>query len=230
MDDRCRVDSMEENPALLYAALMYLMVIRRKKPIHVVFSYSNRLLGLADWYRQLLAESLGKRHDEEGKEVHAGATPVKALGVTDQHSQVQLYVEGPNDKVFTFFKVEDHGVNLVVPAGQGDHEAMDYLAHHPFAEIMEAERVGTELALKQAERPSCTLVFPRVSPETVGQYFMLKALAVTVMGRYFKVNPFDQPGVEAGKVAAFALLGRPGFEEKRAEIVAGLEKDLSLRA
>jgi len=229
MDSICRVDSMEENPALLYAALMYLMVIRKKKNIHVMLSYSNRLYGLTDWYRQLLAESLGKRFDEDGKEVHVGPTPIKALGVTDQHSQIQLYVEGPKDKVITFLKVEDHGANLTVPEGVEDHPALKFLEGHSLAEIMEAERVGTEFALKKAGRPSCTITFPRVTPFTVGQYIILKELAVTVMGRYFKVNPFDQPGVEEGKAAAFALLGREGYEEKRKEIVEGLEKDLDLR-
>ena len=153
----------------------------------------------------------------------------KSLGVTDQHSQVQLYVEGPNDKVFTFYKVEDHGLSLGVPAGIEEHSTLAYLGGHPLAEIMECERVGTELALKRAERPSCTLIFPRVTPGTVGQFFMLMQLAIAVMGRYFKVNPFDQPGVEEGKVAALALLGRPGYEQQRAAIVAGLEKDLGLR-
>ncbi len=229
MDEICRVDVMDENPALMYAALMFLMVTRKRKPIHVVFCYSNKLYGLADWYRQLLAESLGKRFDEDGKEVRVGPTPVKALGVTDQHSQVQLYVEGPNDKVFTFLKVDDYDSPLMVPEGVEDHEALKFLERHTFGEIMEAERVGTEYALKKEQRPSCTINFPRISPYTIGQFFILMELAVTVMGRYFKVNPFNQPGVEAGKIAAFAMLGRPGFQEKREEIISQLEKDLSFR-
>jgi len=229
MDDICRTDVIDENPALMYAALNFLMYSKKKKDISVIFSYSNKLYGLADWYRQLLAESLGKKYDEDGKEVVVGITPVKALGVTDQHSQVQLYVEGPNDKTFTFLKVEDYDVTLYIPKDVEDHKDLKFLENHTFSEIIEAERVGTEYALKKAQRPSCTISFPKITPYTVGQFFLLMELSVNLMGKFFKVNPFDQPGVEEGKQAAFALLGRPGYEKKREEIVGDIEKDLSFR-
>ena len=105
MDQRCSDADASSNPA---ATLAWLLVefARRGKSNHVLMPYANGLYLLADWYRQLWAESLGKQHDINGKEVFAGATPIKALGTTDQHSQVQLYREGPNDKVIGFVEVE----------------------------------------------------------------------------------------------------------------------------
>ena len=229
MYERCRVDVMEENPGLMYAALMYLMDLRRKKNIQVIFSYSTRLAGLADWTVELMAESLGKKLDEEGKEVYSGPTPVKAVGVTDQHSQAQLFIEGPNNKVFTFLKVEDHGAKLFVPPGLEQGDDFSYLANHPLSEILESERVGMELALKEAERPSCLLTLPDISPQSVGQYITLMEFAVTIMSRYYKVDPFNQPGAEVSRNKAMSLLGREGLLEKRDEIVESLDKDAMFR-
>ena len=92
---------------------------RKGKPISVMMPYSYQLKDLGDWYRQLWAESLGKQTDLQGNVVNVGPTPVKALGATDQHSQVQLYREGPNDKAFTFLAVEKFAQDVTIgPAGQ----------------------------------------------------------------------------------------------------------------
>jgi glucose-6-phosphate isomerase len=116
MDTRCRHESLRENPAAMLAFLLLSFAERGKKS-HVLMPYSNALYSLADWFRQLWAESLGKRFDRDGKEVFAGATPIKALGTTDQHSQVQLYREGPNDKVIGFVDVGNTGGDT--PPSQG---------------------------------------------------------------------------------------------------------------
>jgi glucose-6-phosphate isomerase len=92
--------------------------------------YSDRLYSIADWFRQLWAESLGKRASRAGQEVFAGPTPVKALGATDQHSQVQLYMEGPFDKTITFLAVADRDRDLTIPPSYADIEALGYLGGH----------------------------------------------------------------------------------------------------
>src|SRR5690606_40419509 len=102
MEQRRATDELRGSPGGLFAALQYLADTEAGAPIHVMMAYSDRLYAVADWFRQLWAESLGKRHDRSGAEVFRGPTPVKALGATDQHSQVQLYMEGPFDKTITF--------------------------------------------------------------------------------------------------------------------------------
>lgn len=225
MDERCRVPELLENPALTYAALQWLMQDAREKPIAVTFSYSDRLKNLADWYAQLLAESIGKRHSTSGEEVFAGPTPVRAVGVTDQHSQVQLYVEGPHDKWFTLLSTEAAAHVVPIPSSFADLEGAAYLGGRKMAELFQAERDGTRIALTEARRPNCTIQFPRVDAHTVGQYLYMMELSVAVMGELYGVDAFDQPGVEAGKVAAYALMGREGFAERRAEIEAAAPRE-----
>ena len=220
MDRACRSPELAENPALMLAAIQWLMQSAKAKPIAVTFAYSTRLADLADWYAQLLAESIGKRHGSDGSELFAGPTPVRAVGVTDQHSQVQLYAEGPFDKWFQFLSVDryDHQVNI--PADFQDRDALAYLGGRSLAELFDAERQGTRIALTAAGRPNLEISFPAVTAHSVGQYFFLMELAVALMGEHYGVDAFDQPGVEAGKVAAYALMGRDGYEARRAEIEA----------
>jgi glucose-6-phosphate isomerase len=220
MDARCKEAPFEDNPALIYAAIQWLMQSQGNKNIAVTFAYSQRLSDLADWYAQLLAESIGKRHSRDGQEVFVGPTPVRAVGVTDQHSQVQLYAEGPADKWFTFLSVETSDHTIPIPAASSDRDALGYLGGRTLNDLFEAEREGTRIALTEAGRPSVDVIFPKVTAATVGQYLYMMELAVAVMGEHYGVDAFDQPGVEAGKIAAYALMGRSGFEERRREIEA----------
>ncbi|MDP6538402.1 MAG: glucose-6-phosphate isomerase [Planctomycetota bacterium] len=220
MARRCESERLGENPALVYAALQWWMQARANKPISVTFAYSHRLRNLGDWYAQLLAESIGKRVSRGGQECFAGPTPVRAVGVTDQHSQVQLYVEGPHDKWFTLLCVERPHREVTIPAVPAGLEALDYLGGRGLGELFAAERDGTRVALREASRPSVSVLFPTVDAHSVGQYLFLMELAVAVMGEHYDVDAFDQPGVEAGKVAAYALMGREGYEERRAAIEA----------
>ena len=218
MRDRCSNGDMMTNPALFYAAAQYLFNVDKGALISVLFAYSHRLRDLADWYRQLLAESIGKRFDRGGKEVFTGVTPVKALGVTDQHSQVQLYAEGPADKTFTFLSVEKSRSRVTIPGDGQIAKGQDYLAGRTLADLFSAELRGTELALTDAGRPSCRIVFPEVTASAVGQFFFMMELHIAYAGVLYNINPFDQPGVEAGKRATFALMGRKGYEELREKI------------
>lgn len=218
MDRRCESDDLFANPAALYAALQWCMDVELSLPMSVTFCYSHRLRLMADWYAQLLGESLGKRLSRSGEVVHVGPTPIRAVGVTDQHSQVQLYVEGPFDKWFTFLTVAQHDHTVPIPSAYEDLPGIAYLGGHSLGELFAAEREGTRIALTRAGRPSCTITLPRVDAHAVGQYLFLMELAVALMGELYDVDAFDQPGVEAGKVAAYALMGREGYEDERARI------------
>jgi len=210
---RCESPAVQANPALAFAAFHYIAATRKGKSISVMMPYSQLLWGLADWHRQLWAESLGKRLNRKGEIVHAGQTPVKALGATDQHSQVQLYREGPNDKIFTFLSVREHDVDVPIPPEFPGKEATAYLGGHTLGELLDAERRATAMALTQAQRPNLTLSVPRADEETLGALFFMLEAATALAGEFLDVNAFDQPGVEAGKVATYALMGRPGFED-----------------
>lgn len=222
MATRCKIGDPVENPAYRHGGLMHVLERRRGKPIHVLMPYAQALLDLADWFRQLWAESLGKRVDRDGNEVFVGPTPVKALGATDQHSQLQLYAEGPFDKVITFLGVEKFRTDVEIPNDYPDEEGFAYLGGKSLATLLDAERRGTAVALTEAKRPNSTIHFPTIDAAGVGEFLMLMEAQTAYVGGLLNIDAFDQPGVEASKIAAYALLGRAGYEERRAEIEARL--------
>ena len=218
MDARLQTGRLERNPAYLAAAVHYLLDSKHGKSIAVMMSYSHALRDVADWFRQLWAESLGKAKSLDDRTVHIGQTPVKAVGPTDQHSQVQLYVEGPADKMFTFLAVDEPAHDVGIPDEYPDVEACAYLGGRTFGELLAAERTGTAIALTESARPNATLTLPRLDPAALGALLLMLEVQTVMAGRLYNVNPFDQPGVEAGKVAAYALMGRKGHEKRRKEI------------
>ena len=215
MTHDCWQPDLNKNLALRAALLHYLIWTLKKKPIQVAFAYSNRLWGTAFWFRQLWAESLGKARNRKGEVVHVGQTPVAALGATDQHSQVQLYTEGPNDKVFTFWSVRKHRHSGRIPKARLKLEAFDYLAGKSLAELIDAERRSTEAALVEAQRPNCTFTLERVDEEHLGAFLQLLEFQTAFMGELLDINAFDQEGVELGKKFTYGLMGRPGYETYR---------------
>jgi len=215
MTEQCWQTDPRRNPALRAALLHHLIWTAKSKTIHVAFPYSNRLWGTAFWFRQLWAESLGKSKTRAGENVHIGQTPVAALGTTDQHSQVQLYVEGPNDKVFSFWAVEKQGWEGRIPKTRYKLDSFDYLAGRKLAELLEVERLSTEAALTEAGRPNCTYTLERLDEEHLGAFLQLLEFQTAFIAELLDVNAFDQPGVEAGKRFTYGLMGRPGFEEYR---------------
>ena len=218
MAERCQSDDLWENPAYLNAACHYLMDVRKGKTMAVMMSYSDGLLNVADWFRQLWAESLGKRKSIEGKDVFVGPTPIKALGVTDQHSQLQLYAEGPNNKVFNILRVEEFNQSLAIPKGYDDMPDIAYLSGHDMGELLRAERDATMFSLTRRQRPNCSITLPKVTEETVGQLLYMLEVQTAVSGGLYNIDPFDQPGVEMSKQFTYGLLGRQGFEEKKQEM------------
>jgi glucose-6-phosphate isomerase len=198
---------------------------RRGKNIHVMMPYSNALYYLADWFRQLWAESLGKRQGLTKKKVYAGQTPVKALGTTDQHSQVQLYREGPNDKIITFLEVERFAHKLAIPDSMKHVPTLAYLAGSNFQTLINSEKLATEYALMQSQRPTMTVKFPRISPQTVGQFLYMYEVAVSYMGGLMDTNTYDQPAVEMGKQATYALMGQEKYLELARKIQPLVKRD-----
>ncbi|HOH60731.1 MAG TPA: glucose-6-phosphate isomerase, partial [Candidatus Cloacimonadota bacterium] len=217
MRNRCENPDIMANPAYLNG-LLHFLYMREGKNISVMMPYSNSLYDFADWYRQLWAESLGKRYDRKGREVYVGQTPVKALGTTDQHSQVQLYTEGPSDKVFTFLSVERFQHDYVIPDLHPDRPEVSYLGGKKLSELLNAERFATEIALTKAERPNCNLIFSEIDELTLGEAIMMYEIQTVFTGKLLNINPLDQPGVEAGKIATYALMGKAGFDKERDEI------------
>nr|MBC8217400.1 glucose-6-phosphate isomerase [Planctomycetota bacterium] len=172
--------------------------------------YSYALKDMADWYRQLWAESLGKRVDLKGRDVWVGPTPIKALGATDQHSQVQLYREGPNDKLFTFLQVKHFNSDLAMGPAPDCAGELGFLASKKMSVLLNSEKKATEYALLQDERPCLTVLFDQINAHTVGQFIYLFEVTTSFVGALFNINPYDQPAVELGKEATFALMGKKG--------------------
>lgn len=221
---KCGTEDLLKNPAYLFGAINYLLYQQGKRSV-VMMPYSDRLYRVADWFRQLWAESLGKKLNVRNEVVHVGPTPIKALGATDQHSQVQLYVEGPFDKLFVFLRVEQFQSVVTIPAFGKKDSTTDYLAGKTMNELIGAEEQATELALTRNHRPNVTFRFPVVNEFTLGQIFMILEIATAYTGRLFEIDPFNQPGVEEGKIATYALMQREGFEST----CESIEKELAAK-
>lgn len=217
MDKRCSKADVRKNPALMAALLQYI-AIQKGNNISVMMPYADGLKLMADWYAQLWGESLGKAVDLDGNKVYAGQTPVKSLGVTDQHSQVQLYTEGPFDKVITLIGVVNYRKTVEIPNGCEDIPAVNFLCGHSMNELITAEMNATEYALTRAQRLNNKIILPEINAFTMGQLMMFFMLQTAYIGALLNIDTFNQPGVEEGKNATYALLGREGYEEKAVEL------------
>ncbi len=210
--ERAESDDLLQNPAALYAAMLWAADTGLGAHIDVLMPYADRLREFAEWFRQLWAESLGKRVNRRNEPVYVGPTPVGAVGATDQHSQVQLFMEGPFDKVLTFMRVEDFGEEVTIPGKSAGLPAdLSYLPGHSLGELLHAEGEATAAALASMGRMNMTLRLPDVSAETFGEALMFFQIATGYAGVWYGIDPFDQPGVELGKKLTFAAMGRPGY-------------------
>ncbi len=192
---RCRRDRLA-GPAGRLAAIHYLHDVKHSRPIHVEMIYSDALLPVGEWFRQIWAESLGK----EGR----GPTPLVARGTTDQHSQIQLYAQGPDDKLYTLIRVERFRRKVRL----GAKGAPAHLAGRELGEVMAAEALGTRDALRERGRPLIEIRMPTITPEVVGELLLMQQLQTALAGGLYGVDPFTQPGVDAGKRAALRILAR----------------------
>lgn len=217
MDQVCRNKNLYSNPALMSALLQYISM-KNGKNITVMMPYADSLKYIADWYCQLWAESLGKAVDNDGNIVHAGQTPVKSLGVTDQHSQVQLYAEGPFDKVITFIEVQNFRSKCEIPGGLEQLPNVSFLSGNTLNDLMSKELYATRYALTKQKRSNYTIVLDKVDEFNLGALLYLFQMQTAYCGAMLNINTYDQPGVEEGKNATYALFGRKGYEEKAKEL------------
>jgi glucose-6-phosphate isomerase len=217
MDQRLKGAGPRQHLAYRLAALYYLCASLRQRTILVTMPYATALKGMAEWFCQLWAESLGKKWDLAGRRVNTGTTPVSALGVTDQHSQLQLYLEGPPDKLITFLEVENFQHQLDLPDLFPELEDLSYLGGHTLNELFWVEKRATAFNLMKEGRPNVTLRLPAINAFTIGQLIYLLEVVTVAAAALFGVNPLDQPGVEGVKQTTFGLMGRPGFEAFRQE-------------
>ena len=214
MATRCAADELAKNPAGVYAMLQWMADTQLKKSIAVFMPYSDPLRDFAAWFVQLWAESLGKKR-KDGTSV--GSTPVAALGATDQHAQVQLFMEGPADKTVTFVALRQRGTNIRIPEAFKDVKELGYLGGHSLGELIDIEQRATAGALARRGRPNMTVTLDRVDASNVGELMMLLEIATGYAGQLYEIDAFNQPGVELGKQFAYAQLGRPGADEAKKE-------------
>ncbi|MES2177166.1 MAG: glucose-6-phosphate isomerase [Gemmatimonadota bacterium] len=215
MRTRCASGVLAKNRAGTYAALQFLADQRHGRHVHVFMPYSDALRDMADWFVQLWAESLGK-HRTPG-DAGVGPTPLAALGATDQHSQVQLFMEGPGDKTVTFLSVDDVANDVEIPRLHSDIPELAYLGGHRLGELLDIERRATAGALARRGRPNMTLMLETCDAWEIGGLIMLLELATAYAGQLYGVSAFDQPGVELGKQFTYGLLGRADAEAARQE-------------
>jgi glucose-6-phosphate isomerase len=209
-------NKLEQNPAAQGALMQYLLY-QRGKHLSVFMPYSAKLAYVADWTVQLWAESLGKKTNLDQRVVHEGLTPIKAVGVTDQHSQVQLFNEGPFDKVFTFVRLGKFNYSITIPNLYPDVPDLSYLGNQTFETLLQAEGDATRASLTKNQRPNMTITLPQLDAYHLGQLLYFLEVQTALMGSLLHIDPFDQPGVELAKQYTYALMGRPGFESLKSE-------------
>lgn len=230
MSKECANADIMSNPAYMYAILQTIMYMKKRKPIAIVMPFSERMKSTADWYVQLLAESLGKKYarkilssddgekwlQDRNKVVNVGRTPIPARGTNDLHSIQQNNIEGINDKTVTFIKIGSFKDDILV-TGTGD-----FLEGRPYSELLSLAEEATEWALVMEERPSCTIIIPEISPFYWGAMLLFFEIATAFEGELLGVNAFDQPGVEGYKNYMYYKLGKPGIP---ADIAGHIKKN-----
>lgn len=215
------------NIAAQNALIHYLMDIKRNKKISVMMPYSNRLRYIADWYCQLWAESLGKERDNDNNIVNTGQTPVKAIGVTDQHSQIQLYNEGPNDKIINFLRVKEFDTTVEIP-NIFEYTGISYLGGKTINQLYNAEADSTMASLIDYNRPNVTITIPKITPYYLGQLLYMFEVQTAITGALYNIDAFDQPGVNQSKNYTYALMGRVGYEDSANELKEKLTSSVNL--
>lgn len=192
-------ENFDENISFQLATIQYLLN-QNGVNINIMMPYTNRLRTFADWYSQLLAESIGKATARDGSIVNTGITPVAALGTTDQHSQVQLYNEGPRDKMIIFLEVENHESKIEIPHASEDHEKINFLKGITFENLINTELHATQDAVTKYEKANVTFKLDKIDAYNLGALFLIFEGATAFLGEFYEIDAFNQPGVELGKV------------------------------
>ncbi len=207
------------NNLAYFSGMIHYLAYEQGKSINVLMPYSSKLYGFADWFRQLWAESLGKNG--------IGLTPVKALGTTDQHSQLQLYIDGPKDKLITFIKVKNFHNDTTIPQQEID-DSYKYLFNHKISELINSAVDSTRVALAKNGVLNYTIILSEINAFNLGWLIFYYEVMTHFTGYLFEINPFNQPGVEMSKNFTYGLMGREGYQNKKFEfekIFKNISKD-----
>ena len=197
--------TLTDNPSALSAALIY-HYSHQGAVIHDTFIFSNTLESVGKWYRQLMGESIGKEYDISGNRINCGITPTVSIGSTDLHSMAQLYLAGPYDKFTTFLRIKTDNTTLTVPTNPAYDHLVDNIQGTTLHHIMDAIFIGTQEAYRKGQRPFVEINIADKSEESIGQLLQMKMMEMMYLGYLFKVNPFDQPNVEAYKKETKTIL------------------------
>ncbi len=216
--NRCTNNEIWENPAFIFASLLYLMSTEENRNINVMMPYANGLKSLSEWFCQLWAESLGK--------LGFGITPYPSMGTTDQHSQLQLWMEGPDDKVVIFIRIEDYGEDVTIPYVFNEIKDFSFLSNKTVSSLIKYEEELTEVVLADASKPNMTIIVPKMDAYHIGQLFQFLEFSTVVIGFLFNVNPFNQPWVEYSKNLVYGLMGREGLNEEKKKLEIAREKKI----
>ncbi len=219
------MDDLWLNPAYLLAALQYLMSQKGKKNL-IIMPYSDRLFPLGEWYCQLWGESIGKRFSLKGEKIEAGSTPIAASGPRDQHSQLQLYIEGPKDKFVLFFKIENFEKNFPISISEElpIDEKSSCLKSQNLTSLLNAELFATATALAEEKCPSSIVTLPYCHAYGLGELMFLLQVTTFFAGGLYNVNPFDQPGVELAKKLTLEFLHKTTLNQNSPMMWRKLEK------
>lgn len=200
-----------QNISAQSALIHYLMDTKLGKNISVMMPYSSKLKYIPDWFVQLWAESLGKEYNNNGEKVNKGPTPLKALGATDQHSQLQLFNEGPNNKLITFIRVNNFDTTLEIPK-IFEYTGIGYLGGKTLNDLMNAEADSTKVSLLDYSRPTMTITLEKIDEYNIAQLLYMLEIQTAIAGELYNINTYNQPGVEQSKNYIYALMGRAGYE------------------
>lgn len=206
-----------ENIAAQNALIHYLMDTQKGKKLSVMMPYSSRLRLVSDWFVQLWAESLGKEYNLNGDKINCGQTPIKAVGATDQHSQAQLFYEGPNDKLINFIRVEEFDHTVEIPK-IFEYTGLCYLGGKTINDLLSAEADATKVSLVDFQRPNVTISIPVINGYCLAQLLYMFEVQTAIAGELYNINTFDQPSVEQSKNYTYALMGRAGYEDSAREL------------
>ena len=212
MDLSLKNTDIRQNIAAKNALIHYLLDTQKGKSMSVMMPYSSRLKYVSDWYVQLWSESLGKNTDREGNSVHIGQTPIRAIGVSDQHSQMQLFNEGPNNKVINFIRVKNFDNVLDIPS-IFEYTGIGYLGGKTVNQLMDAEADATIVTLTDYNRPNVTFTLDKIDGYHLGQLLYLFEFQTAISGELYNIDAYNQPGVEQAKNYTYALMGRIGYED-----------------
>jgi len=205
MRDNCLDGKLTENYAMLSAGITYHYWAEHVR-ISNSFFFNPEMESAGKWYRQLMGESIGKSHNLDGEEVHAGITPIVTIGSTDLHSMAQLYSGGPRDKLTTIIYSSQTQIKTDLPRELEFAGLVDGIAGKDFAKIMDAIVGGVKAAYLKNELPFMEVGFSEITARTVGAFLQFKMLEEMYLARLLNVNAFDQPNVEDYKLETKKLL------------------------